>query len=392
MRDHGLITTEAALREFVEAVAENLWIAVDTEFMREKTYYPQLCLIQLATPENIGCVDPLVLKDIGPLVALLHDPRKLKVFHAASQDLEVLYQVTGHVPAPVFDTQIAASLLGHGEQIGYANLVQGVLSHEIDKTQSRTDWSRRPLSSAQLCYARDDVRYLTRLYPLLRQDLEDLGRIDWLGPEMDSLTRPETYRPDPGNAWRRVSGNKRLKPRELAVLRELAAWREAEAQELDRPRRWVLPDDVLVAISRARPADTAALRDLRGFPRTIRDAQADRVLRAVQRGLETPRESWPEVSRSHPLTEAEEALVDVAMALLRDLARSQRIGPEAIGSRRDVVALMRGDSDSALARGWREQVAGAEMRRWLSGETALRCNRAALQILLLEPAAAGHGR
>ncbi len=380
MHDHGLITETSDLEEFVQALSESSWVAIDTEFMREKTYHPQLCLIQLATLEHIGCVDPLALADLSRLITLLNDPGVLKVFHAASQDMEVLYHVTGKVPAPVFDTQIAASLLGHGEQIGYANLVQNVLNHELDKTQARTDWSRRPLQTAQLVYARDDVRYLAQMFVLLREELSDAGRLEWLQPEMDALSRPENYRPDPEGAWRRVGGHKRMKSKELAVLRELAAWRENEALALDRPRRWILSDDVLVAVARARPSDRRTLQDLRGFPKSLRDQQVDTFLEAVQKGDAAPKESWPEVVRPRSLTEAEEVLADMALALLRELARLQRVGPEAVGSRRDVIALIRGEDTATLARGWRRQVAGLELQRWLAGETHLRCSGRSVEI------------
>jgi len=380
MHDHGVITEGSQLEAFIGAVSENTWVAIDTEFMREKTYHPQLCLIQLATLEHIGCIDPIKLNDLGPLVTLLNDPDILKVFHAASQDLEVLYPVSGQVPAPVFDTQIAASLLGHGEQIGYAHLVQNVLNHELDKTQARTDWSRRPLQAGQLEYARDDVRYLAQLFVRLSTTLSDAGRLEWLQPEMEALSRAENYRPMPETAWRRVGGHKRMKPKELAVLRELAAWREREAMSLDRPRRWILSDDILVAAARARPMDRETLHDMRGFPKTLRDQQVDTFLEAVRTGVATPKESWPEVVRPRSLTEAEEAIADMAMALLRELARLQNVGPEAVGGRRDVIALMRGDEAAALARGWRWQVVGRDLQRWLDGETTLRCAGRVLEI------------
>ncbi len=390
MHDHGLIDTEAALRRFLDAIRDSPWIAVDTEFMREKTYFPQLCLIQMATTDHIACIDPLAFEDLGPLKTLLHDPAVLKVFHAASQDLEVLYLETGQVPSPVFDTQVAASLLGHGEQVGYANLVQAVLQHELDKTQSRTDWSRRPLTAEQLQYARDDVRYLVQLFIALQSELEALGRMTWLQPEMDALTRPELYQADLEGAWRRVSGHKRLKPRELAVLRELAAWRETQARDLDRPRRWIISDDALLLIARTRPTKIAALREMRGLPKGIGDSQTRQILEAVQKGSEAPQETWPAPSRRRPLAEAEEVIVDVGMALLRELARQQQISPEAVASRKDVVALMRGEDDAALTRGWRRQVAGAELGRWLRGHSALRCDGGRIGLLDLA-AAAGNG-
>ena len=387
MHDHGLVDTEADLRALLDAIAGNPWVAVDTEFMREKTYFPQLCLIQLATPDHIACIDPLAFRDLGPMKALLHDPGVLKVFHAASQDLEVLYLVTGKVPGPIFDTQVAASLLGHGEQVGYANLVHAVLQHELDKTQSRTDWAQRPLKPEQLSYARDDVRYLVQLFLSLQRELETLGRLNWLQPEMEALANPAMYQPDFDGAWRRVSGHKRMKPRELAILRELASWREHQARDLDRPRRWIISDDALLLIARARPTDVAALRELRGLPRGIGETQAHQILQAVQKGSEAPREAWPVLSKRRPLAEAEEVVVDVGMALLRELARQQQISPEAVASRKDVVALMRGEEDAALARGWREQVAGTQLRRWLRGDCALRCDGTGIGMVELSGAA-----
>jgi ribonuclease D len=237
------------------------------------------------------------------------------------------------------------------------------------------------LRAEQLSYARDDVRYLVQLYLRLREELGALGRLAWLQPEMEALTRPELYQADLEQAWRRVSGHKRLKPQELAVLRELAAWRETESRERDRPRRWVISDDALLLIARTRPTGMQALGELRGATKGIDADQARQLLEAVQRGLDAPRETWPVLSRRRPLDEAEEVIADIAMALLRDLARQQRISPEAVAGRKDVVALMRGEEDAALARGWREQVAGAELRRWLEGRTALRCDGDAIALV-----------
>jgi len=384
MHDHGLIDTAAGLQALVDGIAGSPWVAMDTEFMREKTYFPQLCLVQIATPDHIACIDPVALPDLAPLAGLLHDPSVLKVFHSASQDLEVLYLVTGRVPAPVFDTQLAASLLGYGEQVGYGNLVQAVLQIDLDKTQSRTDWACRPLKVEQLSYAKDDVRHLVELYTRLHGELEALGRTTWLAPEMEAITRQELYQPLPEDAWRRVSGHKRLKPRDLAVLREIAAWRENEARRLDRPRRWIISDDLLLLIARTRPADPEALNALRGLPKGLGTEPARQLLLAVQRGIDVPKEDWPAlIPRTKPLTEAEEVVADVAMALLREIARRQQIGPEAVGGRRDIVALMRGEQETRLARGWRHQVAGRELQRWLEGRSLLRCDGD--QIALLSP-------
>jgi len=389
MHDHGLIDTAAGLQALVDAIAGSPWVAMDTEFMREKTYFPQLCLVQIATPDHIACIDPVALPDLGALARLLTDPSVLKVFHSASQDLEVLHLVTGKVPAPVFDTQLAASLLGYGEQVGYGNLVQAVLQIELDKTQSRTDWSRRPLRAEQVSYAKDDVRHLVELYARLHGELEALGRTTWLAPEMEAITRPELYQPRPEDAWRRVSGHKRLKPRDLAVLREIAAWRENEARRVDRPRRWIINDDLLLLIARTRPVDPETLNGLRGFPKGLGTEPARQLLLAVQRGIDMPREDWPALApRAKPLTETEEVVADVAMALLREIARQQRIGPEAVASRRDIIALMQGDPDARLARGWRQQVAGNELQRWLDGRSVIGCDGDQISVLSPDAAAA----
>ncbi len=387
MHDHGLVSTDTELRSVLATISGTPWLAIDTEFMREKTYFPQLCLIQIATPEHIACIDPLALADASALYTLLHDPAVLKVFHAAAQDLEVLYLVSGSVPAPVFDTQVAASLLGHGDQIGYANLVQAVLRHQLDKTQTRTDWAQRPLRPEQLRYAQDDVRYLVPLFERLEQELRTLGRLDWMRPEMDALVQSQSYTPNPGDAWRRVGGHKRLQPLELAVLRELAAWRETVARDLDRPRRWIISDDVLVLIARSRPLDLASLRNLRGA-KGIGDPQAEEMLRAVRRGIESPKDEWPvPKARARPLSESEEVVVDIGMALLRELSRREKISPEAVASRKDMISFMHGDADANLGRGWRRQIAGNELQRWLDSHTVLRRSGEALEILDLDVAA-----
>ncbi|WP_019625007.1 ribonuclease D [Thioalkalivibrio sp. ALJT] len=374
MRDHGLIEHKDDLQAFLDAIAGADWVALDTEFMREKTYYPRLCLIQLATLDQIACVDPLKV-DIRQLEPLLFDADVTKVFHSASQDLEVLYREFARVPAPVFDTQIAAGLLGHGEQIGYANLVKALLDRELDKSQTRTDWARRPLSEQQVRYAADDVRFLATVYMRLVHELESLDRMHWLSPEMEALSNPTLYEPAPENAWQRVSGAKRLKPRERGVLKVVAAWRERAAQESDRPRRWILADDILIDIARRTPQDLDGLRQLRGFPDGMKAPRQEALLQAIREGQALPREAWPQLPEKARLTEAEEVLVDIGMALLRECARSNQITASAIAQRKDVIELLRGDgTTSRLSSGWRLEIAGRRIRRWFAGEDALSCS------------------
>ncbi len=366
------IDTAPDLEAFCREIADAGWVALDTEFIREKTYYPRLCLIQLATDTALACIDPMALPDLGPLAELLHDPSVTKVVHAAHQDLEILLQETGQVPVPVFDTQVAASLLGYGDQIGYARLVEAVLGRSLEKGHARTDWSLRPLEPEQLTYAADDVRYLAEAYPIMVRTLRDLGRLTWLEEDFRALGEPDRYRPDPDAAWLRVKGYQHLKPQQLAVLRHLAAWRERQAMSRDLPRRWVLQDDVLLELARRQPGDMRALGKVRGLDERTLGRLGNDLLPLIREGAALPREGWPILPERRTLEPEQEALVDVAMGILRHQARSNEISPAAIATRRDVEAVVCGDRDSDLLHGWRARLAGDAIRAWLGGDIRLR--------------------
>jgi len=244
--DYLWIETADALQALCTRLATSEWLALDTEFMRERTYYPKLCLVQVATPQVVACVDVLALTSLEPLLTVLDDTRILKVMHSARQDLEMFFNLNGQVPAPLFDTQLAASFAGFPDQAGYATVVQGVLGVNLEKSHTRADWTRRPLSPAVRQYAADDVRYLREIYPRLKHKLETGQRLDWLQAETARLMDPATYRPDPDNVWQRLRGLQRLKSRQLAAVKALAAWRERTAMQSDLPRQWVLKDEVLI--------------------------------------------------------------------------------------------------------------------------------------------------
>ncbi|HKT31712.1 MAG TPA: ribonuclease D, partial [Gammaproteobacteria bacterium] len=223
--DYLWIETAEALQALCAELGAGEWLALDTEFMRERTYYPKLCLVQVATPQVVACVDVLAVQSLDPLLAVLDDARILKVLHSARQDLEIFFNLNGRVPAPLFDTQLAASFAGFPDQAGYATVVQGVLGVNLEKSHTRADWTRRPLPPAVRQYAADDVRYLRGIYPRLKQKLESQQRLDWMQAETARLTDPATYRPDPDGAWQKLRGLQRLKPRQLAAAKTLAAWR-----------------------------------------------------------------------------------------------------------------------------------------------------------------------
>ena len=367
MQEH-FIDTHDELEALTRRLRTCPWLAVDTEFLRERTYFPRLCLVQVASDTEAACIDPLAIGDLSPLRQLLLDPAVTKVFHAARQDLEIFLHLWGELPAPVFDTQPAAALLGIGDQVGYGSLVQSLLGVNLAKDHSRTDWSRRPLEKAQLRYALDDVIYLGRAYQEIRQRLEPLGRLDWLEPEFDQLTDPATYALEPMAMWKRVKGRQHLKGARLAVLQQLAAWREEQALARDLPRRWVLKDDTLLELARRSPTSARALARVRGVDEALVKREGEALLTRIRQGLETPKEAWPrERARPPKLSPAEEATLDILTAALRLIADRAGLSPQLIASRKDLAALLQGAPDARLLQGWRRKVAGEPLMQLLQG-------------------------
>lgn len=376
------VDTAEGLRALCSELAGSEWLAVDTEFIRERTYYPRLCLIQVCNGEVAACIDPLAVPDLQPLLDLLFDGSILKVLHAARQDLEIFLHDYGRLPMPVFDTQPAAAMLGHGDQIGYANLVKLLLGVELPKDQSRTDWSLRPLEPQQLRYALDDVIYLGQLYLHMRGHLFDRERLQWLAADFAPLADPQTYFPDPNRMWERIKGRQVLRGRQLAVLQLLAAWRETEARQRDLPRKWVLKDEVLVELSRRMPRDAAGLARIRGLePGQIR-RDGETLLGMIGRGAELPAESWPrDTARAAPLDAGQEAMVDLLNAVLRLIADQHELSPLAIAGRRDLERLVRGEEDSALLEGWRRELVGRTLLRVMDGSLPLAVEERRLRLV-----------
>ena len=267
MNDVLYLVDQPALVEFCAGLRGAAWLALDTEFIREQTYYPQLCLIQVASAGQIACIDPLALPSLEPLLAILYDPTVTKVLHAAYQDLEVFYHLRGAVPTPIFDTQVAAALLGYGQQLGYAALVQQLLGVNLEKHYTRVNWRQRPLAADWLAYAADDVRYLRDISLRQQALLAERGALPVFQEACAALADPARYQPQPQEAWQRVRDHQRLRgDRRCAVLQGLAAWREEQAMRDDRPRRWILQDGPLLELARILPADLESLGRIRGLP------------------------------------------------------------------------------------------------------------------------------
>ncbi len=367
-----VITTTDALAAACLRFAAHPFVTVDTEFMRETTYYPKLCLIQMASTEEGVVVDPLAPGlDLAPFLGLMNDERVTKVFHSARQDIEIVWNMGGIVPHPLFDTQVAAMVCGYGDSVSYEQLVNDLAQARIDKSSRFTDWSRRPLTEAQLAYALSDVTHLVKVYEGLKACLNENGRHGWLEEEMTVLTSPETYRGDPDQAWRRLVGRMR-KPREIAVLMEVAAWREREAQARDVPRGRVLKDDAVIDLAISAPRNVEALGRLRSIPTGFeRSRQAADMLAAVERGLARDPKTVPAPERSRQRANAG-AIVELLKVLLRAVSEEEGVAPKIIATVDDLEAIAGSDeADVPPLHGWRRQIFGEKALALKAGRLGL---------------------
>jgi ribonuclease D len=368
------ITSNAELKALCADLAKGAFIAVDTEFMRETTYWPKLCLIQAAGPEASGVIDPLADGlDLKPFLDLMADPKIEKVFHAARQDVEIFNNL-GVIPKPLFDTQIAAMAAGFGEQIAYDAIVRQMLRIDIDKSSRFTDWSRRPLSQAQLDYALADVTHLAELFPKLKERLEREGRLAWVEDEMGGLVDPQTYDLDPENAW------KRLKPRRhtakyLVLFKAVAAWRERTAQTRDQPRGRILKDDAIDEIATQAPTDVEGLNRLRSVPKGFGGSRfGPDLLEAVTAALASPEAHGPAPERpkhAHP-PQGAGAIVELLKVLLKARAEEAGVASKLIATVSDLEKIAADDdADTPALSGWRYQAFGEDALRIKRGELAL---------------------
>lgn len=362
------IDTPAQLHAFCASLQGVEWIALDTEFLRERTYYPKFCLLQIAHGPHVACIDPLALDDLEPLADILFDPSVTKVLHAGRQDLEIFHQLWGRLPAPIFDTQIAAPLVGLAEQISYAGLVAELLGVSLSKAHSRTDWSLRPLSDEQLRYAADDVIYLCAAYQSLRGKLEALSRLDWLADDFAALLNPALYETPPESAWQRIGGVQQLRSRQLAVLQGLAAWREEAARTQDIPRSWVVKDEVMVDLARIAPKNPEELKRIRGLEERALKRYGNHLCQLIREGQDRPPPVLDIRARPARRTPEEEALLDLLNAVVRLRAAQHTLNPAILAGRKDLEQLLDQPEQSKLLKGWRKAMAGEELVALLRGD------------------------
>jgi ribonuclease D len=370
----NLITTTDDLSAFRERLRGAAFVTVDTEFLREKTYYPQLCLVQVGGPDEAAAIDPLAPGiDLAPLFDLMDDPGTLKVFHAARQDVEIFLNLTGRIPTPIFDTQIAAMVCGFGESVSYEQLAGRLAGARIDKSSRFTDWSARPLTERQVVYALSDVTHLRPVYEKLEKRIAKSERSHWLAEEVAILTDPGTYRVDPDMAWRRFRLRSSEKPRFLAVLKELAAWREREAQRKDLPRNRVLRDEAVLEIAAHAPTTVDDLARTRGFGRAAAEGRyGQEILQAITRGLELPADAVP-----RPDTRPEPAggtgpTVELLKVLLKLVCDESEVAAKLVASSADLEAIAADDeADVPAMHGWRRDLFGERAIGLKTGRTAL---------------------
>ncbi len=375
------ISTHEELAAFCERARAFDAVAIDTEFLRERTFHPRLCLVQAATPDECVAIDPLAIRDLSPLAELMRDESTVKVFHACSQDMEVLYNTLGALPQPIFDTQIAAAFLGERLQISYHNLVQTFCDVSLPKTESLTDWSRRPLTDKQVEYAIDDVRYLIVSYACMVEKLEAQGRVRWVLDETRPLADISHYELDRRAAYKRVKRVSSCTRKQLAIARELASWREGLASKRDIPRKWVMSDDVLLALVKRAPRDPVSFRSIRGTDQ-LSERDVDGALLAIKNGLRCPPDNYPPAFHVRRGASAElESVTDLMYALIRIVSERSGVATAMIASRDDLVSYVEHPEKSRLREGWRFELVGSLLDDLLAGNMGLTVKDRAVQIL-----------
>ncbi len=376
------ISTPEQLPQLCHAIRQQPWLALDTEFLREKTYYPQFCLLQIATPEWVACVDPIALPELDELFETLYQPTIIKVFHSCRQDLEIFYHLYGKLPAPVFDTQIAAPLLGFQDNPGYAMLVSSLLNINLSKTHTRADWSKRPLPPAELKYAADDVIYLGKIYQIMLTKLAELGRSDWLEDDFKALSDPAHYRTSPEDAWLKIKGKNKLTGKQLSIIQALATWRERAAQAENRPKNWLLRDELMLDLAKLQPETVTELAAVRSINERTVHRYGKEICHLINESKKRPPIPLHENGRSPKKSQQQEAILDTLSALVRARAEENSLNPSILASRKDLEQLLfkEDGDDCPLLHGWRYSMAGKELVGLLAGQLLLSIDEGKLAI------------
>jgi ribonuclease D len=373
------INSDQALVEFCSSIQDCQYCALDTEFIREKTYYPLLALIQLATENAQACIDPLAIKDFSPLVALFNKPSMLKILHSPSQDLELFHYNFKALPSPIFDTQVAAAVLGFANQIGYADLVQRVCGVQLEKKYTRANWSKRPLSEGELDYAMDDVRYLIEIQQKLTSQLKEKNRLSWVNADFARMTDPQNYEVDVTSLWKRLKGVQKLKGIALNHADQLCRWREKRAMEKDRPKRWIMKDEDIVDIARFKPKTEKDLHQIGNLSVDYIKKIGAEILQVLAESEQMDSSEYPRHSDFIRLNNEQQAKADCLMAMCRLLTDENEIAISSVVSKKDIDGLVAGERDGKILQGWRNQMLGQHLVKFLEGEISLKCEDGQLE-------------
>lgn len=378
-----LIDDDSQLKAFVKrCCTTSPYMAIDTEFLREKTYYARLCLIQVAIEGEVAIIDPFAIKDITLLNDALTSPDVVKIFHASSQDIEILYHETGVVPRPVFDTQVAAALLGKSQQASYSSLVSSYCSVNLPKKDSFTDWSQRPLKDSQIRYAADDVVYLPQIYYDMVEVLNEKNRLHWLDEAFEEISSPEKYEIKPEERYRKLRRVNQLNAQQMAAAREFAAWRELKAQKINVPRKWIVSDEQIVEACRREARTIDELFMVRGMRESLRAEDARQAVACIKKGLSCPKEQLPQVHEKPKNEHNVDIVVDLMNAVVHLRARENHIAPQTLAPQAELMKLARGhDDECELLKGWRYKVIGKELKELLKGKFSLRIADGNLEII-----------
>jgi ribonuclease D len=366
------IDTQAELDKFIARCSQSAFLTIDTEFLREKTYYPKLCLIQIATEEAKAIIDPLADIDIRSLAPLLADPHITKVFHAGDQDRAILYNDLGIIVRPIFDTQRAVMLLGLPQQLSLSGLVKHFCGVNLKKGESFSDWSQRPLTEKQLSYALDDVHYLPQIYLKILDELSAAGRLAWFEEDLRALEESECYTQDIYDAWKKLKGTNGLKGKQLAVVREVSAWRETAAQKHDIPRKWILSDEFVVEVAKKSPTSVDELYEIRGTKERLNTRFAQEVVASVAKGKKVPESEWPQ--REHHVINGlgSAPMIDMLSALLHYRSHQLQIASTFLTNHDELVRLASGQRHNlGILKGWRRELLGEELLLLLDGKLSL---------------------
>jgi ribonuclease D len=382
MQSIQYIDTPEELEQLCSKIQQEKWLALDTEFLREKTYYPKFCLLQIATLEWVACVDPLVLPSLDMLFEALSNRDIVKVLHSCQQDFEIFYHLTGTILEPVFDTQLAAPVLGVQDNPGYAMLVSTYLNINLDKAHTRTDWSIRPLSEAQLKYAADDVIYLAKIYQIMIKKLADMGRSEWLKEDFDKLLQPDLYDIPVENAWLKIRGKNKLTGKQLSVLQHLAVWRERIAKQENKPRGWLLKDDLILDIARLQPTTIPELFKIRNMNMRTAKHHGRQLCGLIKQAQDQAPVKLHENGKPAKKTPQQEAIIDVLGAIVRVRADQNSLNPSILATRKDIEKLLIEDQSCSLLKGWRYEMAGKELLQMLQGNSSLKITKDSIAVVL----------